>query len=139
MAGGGRSDRNFRIRRATGDELGDVLGVLDGANLETDADAIRSAVDRDAVFVAEPADDDRSSLLGVLVLDGDEITHVAVRRRRRGQGIGTALVRAAAADRGSLVAEFDSSVKAFYEALDFAIEPAAEDDRLVGRYEPEAH
>lgn len=121
------------VRHARGEECSAVLGVLDGANLETDADAIRSAIDRGAVLVAEPSVDDRSSLLGALVLDGEEITHVAVRRRRRGQGIGTALVRRAVAECGTLLAEFDAPVRPFYEAIGFEIEPAADDDRFVGR------
>ena len=41
------------------------------------------------------------------VLDGEEILAVAVRRRRRGQGIGSALVEAAGDRREELVAEFD--------------------------------
>jgi GNAT superfamily N-acetyltransferase len=41
------------------------------------------------------------------VLDGEEILAVAVRRRRRGQGIGSALVEAALEDRDELVAGFD--------------------------------
>lgn len=133
MTDGGPAEPEITVRRATATELGEVLGVLDGANLETDADAIRAAIGREAVLVAEPAVADRSSLLGALVLDGDEITHVAVRRRRRGQGIGAALVRAAAAERGSLTAEFDAGVRPFYESLGFAIEPTADDDRFVGR------
>lgn len=133
MGDGGRSDREFTVRRATATELVDVLGVIDGANLETDAAAIRAAIGRRAVFVAESV---RSTLLGALVLDGDEITHVAVRRRHRGQGIGTALVREAVADRGTVMAEFDRRVRPFYEALGFEIEPVDEADRFVGRYEP---
>jgi len=41
------------------------------------------------------------------VLDGEEILAVAVRRRRRDQGIGSALVEAAGDRREELVAEFD--------------------------------
>lgn len=136
MGEGAGVDSSIAIRRASAPELGDVLGILDGANLETDADAIRSAIDRDSVLVAEPTESNRSSLLGALVLDDDEIIHVAVRRRRRGQGIGTALVREAVADRGTVMAEFDRRVRPFYEALGFEIEPVAEDGRFVGRHEP---
>lgn len=134
MVDGATDGREFTVRRATSDEFDAVLGIIDGANLETDVPAIRAAIDRSAVFVAESG---RSTLLGALVLNGGEITHVAVRRRRRGQGIGTTLVREAVADCGSLTAEFDPRVRPFYEALGFDIEPAAEDDRFVGRYELE--
>lgn len=126
----GDADRDWTVRRAAADDHAAVLGVLDGATLATEGDAVRAAIDRDAVVVAESAD---ATVLGALVLDGDEITHVAVRRRRRGQGIGAALVRAVAAERGSLTAEFDAGVRPFYESLGFAIEPTADDDRFVGR------
>ena len=79
----------------------------------------------------ETAEDDVGGLkdgrvLGVLVLDGAEIEAVAVRRRRRGQGIGTALVEAAADRRDRLDAVFDAHVCPFYEALGFDVERVEE-------------
>lgn len=131
----GSAGRDWIVRRADADDHVAVLGVLDGAALRTDADAIHGAIERDAVLVAEPtAVSAGTTPVGVLVLDVDEITHVAVRRRRRGRGIGTALVAAAAADRESLRAEFRGAVRPFYEALGFDVEPVADaDDRYVGR------
>ena len=73
-----------------------------------------------------------SVLGGALVLDGSKIDAVAVRRRRRGQGIGTALVEAASDRRGRVTAAFDADVRPFYEALGFAIQPLSESDRYRG-------
>lgn len=51
------------------------------------------------------------------------VAAVAVRRRRRGQGIGTALIEAAAARADPLTAAFDADRRPFYEALGFDVEP----------------
>ena len=61
-------------------------------------------------------------VVGTLVLDGDHVDAVAVRRARRGRGIGTALVEAAVDRRGRLTADFDSCVRPFYESLGFEVE-----------------
>jgi GNAT superfamily N-acetyltransferase len=125
-------DAAVDVREATPDELPAVLNVLDGGALATDADLTRESIDRGAALVAvAPSDGTTDSgadgpVLGALVLDGDEIAAVAVRRRRRGQGIGTALVRAAAARRDRLTAAFRSEVRPFYESLGFAVEPIGE-------------
>jgi GNAT superfamily N-acetyltransferase len=129
------------IREAIPGEMPAVLSVLDGAALETDADRVRTGIDRGDVLVAVTrgesgdgaASDGGGTVVGALVLDGDEITSVAVRRRRRGQGIGTALVAAASERRDRLVAEFDEQVRPFYRGLGFTIEPLAESDRYRGR------
>lgn len=108
------------VREATVDELPDVLNVVDGAVLATDSGRLRSALDRGDVLVAVAGGE---RVLGALVLDGEEITAIAVRQRRRGQGIGTALVDAATARRDCLVAEFDPRVRPFWTAVDFDITP----------------
>lgn len=122
------------VRPARPDELPAVMGVLDGAALAVEAKAVRGAIPEGAVLVAVA--DDR--VLGACVLDDREIAAIAVRRARRDQGIGTALVETAAErhvaggdDR--LVAEFDAGVRPFYESLGFAIEPADEPGRYRGR------
>jgi GNAT superfamily N-acetyltransferase len=129
------------VREATPDELAAVLGVLDGAALETDADRVRDRLDAGDVLVAASdssgVDDAAETLVGALVLDGEEVANVAVRRRRRGQGIGTALVEAAAARRDRLVAEFDSDVSPFYESLGFDVEAVDDTDRRRGVRTPE--
>jgi GNAT superfamily N-acetyltransferase len=127
------------VRGAAVPELPDVLNVIEGAMLDVDTGCLRSAIDQGAVLVAVAggSDDDpatgRGRILGALVLDGAEITAVAVRRRRRGQGIGTQLVEAAADRRKRLLAEFDPRVTPFYASLDFDIEPFPETDRVRGR------
>ena len=120
MADTSHTPDSLCVRPASVAELPDVLNVLDGAALETDTGRLRGAIDGEALLVAV-ADGDR--ILGALVLDGAEITAVAVRRRRRDQGIGTALVEAAATRRTRLVAEFDARVRAFWERVGFEIRP----------------
>lgn len=136
--------RDVTVRQATGDDLAAVLGVLDAAALETDVERVREGIDRGDVLVAVAGSDDADTddsdttdadtadsdgpVVGALVLDGREIATVAVRRRRRDQGIGTALVEAAAARRDRLVAEFDENVRPFYESLEFDVEPVDDAD-----------
>jgi len=50
----------------------------------------------------------------------------------RDQGIGTALVTAAAGRRDELFAEFDPGVAPFWEAVGFETEPAGESGRRRG-------
>ena len=118
------------VRDATVGDLPDVMNVLDGAVLDADATTVRERIGEESVLVA--VSDDGERVLGALVLDGDHIDAVAVRRRRRGQGIGTALVEAAADRRERLTAEFDADLRPFYEQLGFDIEPAEEAGRLWG-------
>lgn len=126
----------IHVREATVSELPDVLNVIDGAVLAVETGRLRSAIDRGEVLVAVAGatdgnrDDER--ILGALVLDGEKITAVAVRQRRRNQGIGTMLVEAAADRRERLVATFDPRVRSFWESLGFDIEPAEEPDRFRG-------
>lgn len=121
----------MQVRTATIDDLPAVLNVLDGAALQTDIETVKRAVEDDDVLVAVP--DDGGAVLGALVLDGTEIVAVAVRLRRRGQGIGTALVETAMQRRDSLVAEFDERVAPFWRAVGFEI-VADERGRLRGRW-----
>lgn len=116
------------IRPATVDDLPAVMTVFDAAVLETDVETVRAAIDRDGVLVA--AVEDR--VLGALLLVGDEIEAVAVRRNRRGQGIGSALVAAVTERRDRVVAEFDPRVRPFYESLGFDVEPTDGPERYRG-------
>lgn len=129
------------------DHLG-VLRVIDGGNLESDATTVERRIDRGMVLVAV----DDGHIVGALVavprpaghederiapdpgrrLDGDDasvaeeagahVEAVAVRLRRRGQGIGTALMRDAAERWRPLTADFYPGLSGFYEKLDFDIE-----------------
>jgi len=117
------------VREASLDERPGVLNILDGAMLAIDG--VEERIAAGSVFVAVSGDGDER-LLGALVLDEAHIDAVAVRRRRRGQGIGTALVERAAERRDRLTAAFDADVRPFYERLGFEIEPAAKDGRFRG-------
>ncbi|WP_342765875.1 GNAT family N-acetyltransferase [Haladaptatus sp. DYF46] len=105
-----------------------VLRIVNGAMLEIDADEVEDRIETGDVLVAE--EDGR--LLGAAVLDGeDRPTHIdaiAVLRARRGQGIGSELVAAAAEREGVLTADFAPRVRPFYESLGFDIEEMGERD-----------
>lgn len=126
------------VREATLSDLSAVLGVLDAAALETDADRAREAIGRGDLLVAvggvDGPDDTGTdgTVVGALVLEGQEMTNVAVRRRRRDQGVGRRLVEAATMRRETLVAEFDVAVRPFYRSLGFAVESAG-NGRCRGR------
>ena len=119
------------LRKAEPADLPAVMNVLDGANLETDHDAVSDRIERGTVLVATRDD----SVVGTLVFDRQtdriHVDAVAVRRTWRDRGIGTALVEAAAAHGETVIADFDHVVRPFYEALGFDIEPTS-DGRLRG-------
>jgi ribosomal protein S18 acetylase RimI-like enzyme len=117
------------VREATTADLPSVLNVLDNGLLAVDVPTLKDAIDDGDVLVAVETE----TILGALALDGAEITAVAVRRRRRDQGIGRRLVAAASERRSRLVAEFDERVRPFWDSLGFEIEPIREGNRLRGR------
>ena len=120
------------IRPATPADHLDVRRVLDAGVLQVPTDLAARTV-LVAVESDTPAADGESPVLGALVVDGERITAVGVRPRRRGQGIGTALVEAAARRRARLTAQFDPSVRPFWASLGFTIEPVdGREDRLRG-------
>jgi len=124
-----------RIREATAGELPALLNVLDGALLDVAVPGVERAIHGGDVLVAVagggPAESER--ILGVLLLDGREIIAVAVRRRRRDQGIGTRLVETASRRRDGLRAAFDERVRPFWESLGFDVQRVEGSDRLQGR------
>lgn len=113
----------MRVRDARPDERVTVRSILDAAMLE-----VPDLNDR-TVLVAAEAD----RVLGALVLDGAHVEGVAVRPGRRGQGIGRALVEAAANRRERLTAAFDERVVPFYRALGFDIGDGDGEGRYRGR------
>lgn len=153
--GGPPATEDVVVREATREDRPAVLNVLDAAMLDTEG-VEASLANGDALVAVE---EDR--VLGALALvDVDEGTSpgernpassvhgdgeppssereaarlvhaVAVRRARRGQGIGSALV-VAAAERTDLVAEFDGRNRPFYRSLGFEIERIGP-DRFRGR------
>jgi GNAT superfamily N-acetyltransferase len=114
------------VRHADPAEIAAVRGILDAAMLSVEPAQLREGT----TLVAVEAD----RLLGVLVLDGAEIDAVAVRPRRRNQGIGSALVAAAGDRRDRLTAGFDPDVRPFYESLAFDIR--CENGRCRGERDP---
>jgi len=120
--------REMTIREATTADLPSVLNVFDNSLLAVDVPTLKDAIDDGAVLVAVETEE----ILGALALDGSEITAIAVRRRRRDQGIGRRLVAAASERRSELLAEFDERVRPFWEALGFDIEPIEGGDRVRG-------
>jgi GNAT superfamily N-acetyltransferase len=152
-------DDSVIVREATtGDEL-DVRRVLDAAMLESTATS--DAVARSDAFVAVAGGDEGTRgdervdenevfderVVGALVLvphskvelpaelagsRGMHVDAVAVRRRRRGRGIGRALLAAALDREHRLTVAFDPGVGAFYDALDFTTVVGSE-ERVDGR------
>ncbi|WP_370683869.1 GNAT family N-acetyltransferase [Halobacterium hubeiense] len=123
--------RGVVVRRASArDHLG-VMRVLDGANLELSGDTAQRRIDAGTVVVA----DDDNRIVGALVANqrktGAHVEAIAVRRRRRADGIGTALVEHAADEWTPLTADFDPDVKPFYESLGFDCEKRGERYRGV--------
>ncbi|WP_238993970.1 GNAT family N-acetyltransferase [Halobellus captivus] len=130
------------IREATADDADEIVYLLDAAMLEFDRERVRRRVcDGDCVIEADVlvAVDDGENVIGACVLSiaehiegegiddgGDvnpiEIESIAVRRSRRGRGIGRALVETAATRAARpLVARFREQVRPFYAALGFEI------------------
>ncbi|KAB1192700.1 GNAT family N-acetyltransferase [Haloferax sp. MBLA0076] len=119
------------VREGGPDELVAVMRVLDAGLLEVAASEVRERLETGDCLVADAS----GRVVGALVLDDDYIDAVAVSPSRRGNGVGTALVEAAVARQGRLVADFDARVRPFYESLGFSIEPTSEaqaDDRFRG-------
>lgn len=123
------------VREATADEIAAVRNVLDGGLLEFDSSGLEHAIESDDVLVAvRAAGGEGEIVLGTLVLSGGEILAVAVRPRRRGQGIGRSLVEEALDRNDRLTAEFHARVRPFWESLGFVIEPLEEQGRFHGRF-----
>lgn len=118
------------IRPATPDDLLDVRRLLDVALLEVDGLERRLAADDVLVAV------DDGTVVGAAVLApsaaGAHVEAIAVRRRRRDRGVGTALIEAARERYGPLTAAFDADVRPFYEKLGFAVKPDEEEGRFRG-------
>jgi len=134
----------FAIETASPDDRLGILRVLDAAMLETDPESVDAAIDaRDGLIARFKRTD---AVVGALVATRPEpdrlhVDAVAVRRARRGKGIGSALVAGAVrrAKRDPeidlVTAEFDPKLEGFYTDLGFDAIPATgsdESDRLGG-------
>ncbi|MFD1642182.1 GNAT family N-acetyltransferase [Halohasta litorea] len=131
------------IRQADPDDLVGVMRLFDGALLETDSDRVSDQLTgrRGCLLIAG----EERPVGAVGLIDGREIeadlpwpetgyiSAIAVRKERRGQGLGRSLI-AAAADRAAprpLSATFDERVRSFYTACGFEIQEHR--GRLWGR------
>jgi len=127
------------IAPAGPDDRLDMLRVLDAAMLETDVERVDAAIDAGDALVARFKR--TGAVVGALVATRPEsdrlrVDAVAVRRARRGRGIGSALVAAAVrgADRDAgvavVTAAFDPTLESFYADLGFDV--VERDGRLRG-------
>ena len=131
------------VEPATSEDRLNVLRVLDAAMLETDADTVDDRIAaRDALLARSTRTGGVAGALVAVRPDADRlhVDAVAVRRARRGRGIGSTLV-AAAVDRGEsdpavevVTARFDAALAEFYEALGFTVDAdGAGGGRRTGR------
>lgn len=123
----------MNLRTADPDDLADVMNVIDGANLELPAETVDERIEEGQVLVAEEGGPVLAALVVEPWSDWAYVEAVAVRRSRRGKGLGTTLVQAATDRFGPLIADFDDDVRLFYQSLGFEIEPLGE-GRFRGRY-----
>lgn len=118
---------SISVRPATAEDYVAAMAVVEAALLAVDAGTVRRSIAEAQVIVATSG----GRVLGVVVLDGSHVEAIAVRPARRGQGIGTALIEAAAERHDRLTATFASAVRPFFAAVGFASVPLA-DDRWWG-------
>lgn len=123
----------MNVELAQSADLAAVMNVFDGADLQVSATEVADHIDREEVLVARS---DQGTVIGALVGRPRErdvrIEPIAVRPGRRGQGTGTALLRAAGNWWGRLTATFDADLTPFYRQAGFEIEGG---ERRVG-YRP---
>jgi len=127
------SSPRVRVDTATPADRVPILSIFDAAMLETDSDALAARIEAGTVLVARTTDGERR--LGALAREGTEIVAIAVRPRRRGQGIGTLLVETALARCDRVTATFDRGVRPFWESVGFTVSPIGETGRFRG-YHP---
>lgn len=129
---GTESEADVSIRTARGDEADAIRHLLDATMLTVPPDLPERVAGGDVlVAVEERIGSESTDVVGALVLDGGHVDAVAVRKHRRADGVGTALVAAAARRTDApLTATFRAQVRPFYEALGFEVEER--DDRLFG-------
>jgi len=129
------TDPDLAVRPVADDaEATTARSVLDAAMLELPAFDERAASGDVLVALAD------GRIVGAALLrphhsrPGVHVEAIAVRPRRRGQGIGTGLV-AAAAERGPVTVEFDAELRPFYDRLGFDVR-RLDDDRYRGVLAP---
>lgn len=105
------------VSRADPADLVALMRVLDGALVDVDAETVEGRAAAGEVLRA----DDDGLTVGVLVRDGTLVRALAVRRARRGRGVGRVLVERAARETERLVADCRPEVAGFYEACGFRV------------------
>ncbi len=121
---------NFKTRPAIPSDIPSIMNIIDGALLQIDLKILNKRISHRDVIVAES----HTTIIGVVILTENVIDTIAVRSKRRNQGIGSALVFAAAEQVESpLTAEFDSTSLSFYQHLGFLISPLGE-NKYIGLY-----
>jgi len=109
---------DITIREATISDLPSLMNVIDASLLYVDIESVKSSISSNDVLVATSP----TTILGVLISKQNNIEAIAVRSRRRHQGIGSALVRSLAKKLdGPLIAEFDGPSLQFYQKLGFSL------------------
>ncbi|WP_248516424.1 GNAT family N-acetyltransferase [Salinarchaeum laminariae] len=126
------------IETATEEDHVPVSRVLDGALLEHPD--LRERIATGTVLVARRD----GAVVGAVVVDASgsadpsppaewqasaHVEAIAVRRKRRRSGIGSALLQTASRRWGPLTATFDERVLSFYESLGAECRQAGDDDR----------
>jgi GNAT superfamily N-acetyltransferase len=129
-------DDSEAVRGYSNAEEGDSETMRDDSKTETDRPILGALVLVPRGNAAHVSSGDTASAPGGDAArtpdeDAVHVDAVAVRRARRGQGIGAALVRTAAERHARLTAAFDSDVRPFYESLGFEISER-KDGRLRG-------
>lgn len=120
------------VRVADDDDQVAVARIVDGSLLALDDDERAAALERGDVLVAV---DEADRVLGTVVLDDGHVEALAVRRRDRHSGVGSALLEAAVAREGRLTADFPTELRSFYESLGFEV--TAGEGRPFGVWEPD--
>lgn len=110
------------VRRARTEDLPAVMNVLDGADLAVSPALVEEHLETDHVLVSES---ESGTVVGALVAvprpSGAHVEGIAVRPRRRGQGVGSALLEAAAARWDRVTADFEPRLGEFYRSNGFLV------------------
>lgn len=122
----------MNVREARRNEIDEIHSIIEATMLELDPDLIQSILSSQtngSVLVA--VDSHEGPILGAIVVQEGHVVAIAVRPNRRGQGIGSELIIAAARRTDDpLTATFDPAVAPFYERLGFELEPIEETSRV---------
>lgn len=117
----------MKVRAGTLEDRPAIMNVLDGADLAIGPETVERRIETDHVLVAVA---ESGIVLGAIVAvprpEGVHVEALAVRPGRRGQGIGSRLVEAAADRWDRLTAAFDRRVSDFYQAAGFDVWPTGE-------------